>query len=74
MYNIEIHKVLKNGPKDKNYTIIGKRKTRRIQIYKGANPKMQPKMTSNNLNPLWLFVTNSSLIITGGLQAAQNFS
>ena len=33
MYNIEIHKVLKNGPKDKNYTIIGKRKTRRIQIY-----------------------------------------
>ena len=33
MYGIEIHKALKNGPKDKNYTIIGKRKTRRIQIY-----------------------------------------
>ena len=30
MYNIEIHKVLKNGPKDKIYTIIGKKKTRRI--------------------------------------------
>ena len=33
MYNIEIHKVLKNGPKDKNYTIIGKRRTHKIQIY-----------------------------------------
>ena len=33
MYNIEIHKVLKNDPKIKNYTIIGKKKTRRIQIY-----------------------------------------
>ena len=33
MYSIEIHKVLKNVPKDKNYTTIGKRKTRRIQIY-----------------------------------------
>ena len=33
MYNIEIHKVLKNGPKNKNYTIISKKRTHRIQIY-----------------------------------------
>ena len=34
-YNIqyEIHKVLNNGPKNKIYTIIGKRRSCRIQIY-----------------------------------------
>ena len=33
MYDIEINKVLKNGPKDENYALIGKRRTHRIQIY-----------------------------------------
>ena len=33
MYDIENHKVLKNVPKNKNYTIISKKRTQRIQIY-----------------------------------------
>ena len=50
---MEIHKVLKNGPKNKDYTIISKKRTRSIQIYpqnvnfgffkipkKGAKPKI----------------------------------
>ena len=62
MYNMEIHKVLKNGPKNKIYTIIWKRISRRMQVYnqkrvltfskyqkKGSRPKIQPKMTLNDL-------------------------
>ena len=33
MYIIEIHKLLKNAPKNKNYTIILKRRSCRIQLY-----------------------------------------
>ena len=33
IYNMKIHKVLKNGPKNKIYTIIWKRRSCRIQIY-----------------------------------------
>ena len=33
IYNIEIHKVLKNGIKNRIYTIILKRRSCRIQIY-----------------------------------------
>ena len=33
MYNKNDHKVLKNSPKNKNYTIIWKRRSCRFQIY-----------------------------------------
>ena len=32
-YNMKIHKILKNGPKNKIYSIIRKRRSCRIQIY-----------------------------------------
>ena len=62
MYNIEIHKVLKIGPENKNYIIICKRITHTIRIYNqkliltflkyrnmALNWKKWPKMTINDL-------------------------
>ena len=58
---MEIHKVLKNGPKIKIYTIIWKKRSYKIQIChqkdfhiskipkKGTKPKFVPKMTLNEL-------------------------